>query len=187
MQMGWDTIIDPMVLEPFDYAALGHIHIKQQVNAKAWYAGSPDCHGFGEDAEAKAFLLVDVTRGAPPVVTEIPTHPRPLLKRSVTAASEWTDMEPFPEGAIIRLELHPRDGMDPGVVRDLVQVAKDRGASFVQTVIVEPETEAEHRRTRVADAERPLAEQMEAWLGSQDAPDRIKEQAKGAARRALAS
>lgn len=51
----------------FDYCALSHIHLSQQVGEKAWYAGSPERSNFGETDE-KGFLVVDVERGKAPIV-----------------------------------------------------------------------------------------------------------------------
>jgi len=58
------------------YAALGHLHRVQRVPgpAPAWYSGSPLQLDFGETADRKAALLVDVTPGLPSAV-----HERPLF------------------------------------------------------------------------------------------------------------
>ncbi|MGV0985040.1 MAG: metallophosphoesterase family protein [Limnohabitans sp.] len=184
MQMGWDTTVDPAVFDPFDYAALGHIHVGQQVSPKAWYAGSPDVHGFGEEADDKRFLLVDVERGRDPIVTILPTSPRPLIRRVVSAAREWTEVdEPFPEGAVVELRLRPSGKMDARVARDLVDAMRKRGALFVQTVVEEPEQV--RSRSRALEAEAPVTDQVDAWLATQDAPESTKARAREIAVRAL--
>ena len=44
---------------PVDVALLGHIHLCQQVGARAWYAGSPWPQDFGE-TDSKGYLVVDI-------------------------------------------------------------------------------------------------------------------------------
>lgn len=66
-----DILIPLDELQGFDYVALGHIHQSQQVAPNAWYSGSLMRNGFGEEHEPKGFNLVEIERGAPPVVTFI--------------------------------------------------------------------------------------------------------------------
>jgi exonuclease SbcD len=56
------------------YAALGHLHRSQRVDGPVptWYPGSPLQLDFGEAADAKAALVVDVAPGRPARVTEVP-------------------------------------------------------------------------------------------------------------------
>jgi exonuclease SbcD len=56
------------------YVALGHLHRTQSVPAAcpAWYAGSPLQLDFGEEADAKAVLVVEATPGAPATVRQVP-------------------------------------------------------------------------------------------------------------------
>jgi DNA repair exonuclease SbcCD nuclease subunit len=55
----------------FDYVALGDWHGTKQVNAKAWYAGTPEIDRFprGAGNEPGQVLIVTARRGAPPQVT----------------------------------------------------------------------------------------------------------------------
>ncbi len=59
-------------LSRLDYLALGDWHGTLQVDARTWYAGTPETDDFkaGRDAAGQA-LLVDVTRTSPPVVTPL--------------------------------------------------------------------------------------------------------------------
>jgi exonuclease SbcD len=63
------------------YVALGHLHRQQQIaaGAPAWYAGSPIHVDFGEEADAKGVLLVEVEAGVPARVNPVAlSSPRPL-------------------------------------------------------------------------------------------------------------
>ena len=69
--------------EGVDYFALGHIHLCQQVNAHAWYAGSTERFGWGDAEATPGYRLIELsTPGAVPGVTHraIPTRPMIRLK-----------------------------------------------------------------------------------------------------------
>jgi exonuclease SbcD len=55
------------------YVALGHLHRTQSVPAAcpAWYAGSPLQLDFGEEADAKAVVVVEASPGAPATVRQV--------------------------------------------------------------------------------------------------------------------
>lgn len=53
--------VHPEVFDGFSYAALGHLHGRQQVSATARYSGSPIAMSFSEVNHTKASLLVDLT------------------------------------------------------------------------------------------------------------------------------
>jgi DNA repair exonuclease SbcCD nuclease subunit len=57
----------------FDYVALGDWHGTKQVNAKAWYAGTPETDRFprGAGNEPGQVLIVTAQRGAPPQVAPV--------------------------------------------------------------------------------------------------------------------
>jgi exonuclease SbcD len=56
------------------YAALGHLHRAQRVDGPVptWYPGSPLQLDFGESADTKAALVVDVAPGRPARVEQVP-------------------------------------------------------------------------------------------------------------------
>ena len=62
-------------LEQLDYIALGDWHNLKQVDAKAWYSGTPepDRHDQGEANQRGQVLLVDLGRGLAPQVQVLPT------------------------------------------------------------------------------------------------------------------
>ncbi len=68
--------------ETFDYVALGHLHVPQQIGMRPWirYAGSPLALNFGEAQEKKSVVIVDFTANDRTITTKaIPTF-RPLVK-----------------------------------------------------------------------------------------------------------
>ncbi len=75
--------VNPSSLHPnlFDYVALGHIHLHQQVGGypNMWYAGSIDRVNFGEVGQPKGFLKVDIDAGEPDIEF-LETEPLNLIK-----------------------------------------------------------------------------------------------------------
>lgn len=67
VMLGQEMVLPRSLLRnpAFDYVALGHIHCQQQVeqNPPMVYCGSVDRVDFGEEAEAKGFVLAEVDRG----------------------------------------------------------------------------------------------------------------------------
>jgi exonuclease SbcD len=55
--------VDSSLFDPFDYAALGHLHRFQKAGAKGRYAGSPLAYSFAEGGEDKGFVLVELKAG----------------------------------------------------------------------------------------------------------------------------
>ncbi len=76
-QPGANNLIDLQALPAgeIDYIALGDWHNLKQVSAQAWYPGTPEPDRFdqGEDNQRGQVLLVELQRGAIPVVTPRPT------------------------------------------------------------------------------------------------------------------
>lgn len=60
----YDPHLYPEDFEGFDYVALGHIHIHQQVAPNAWYAGSIDRNDFNEEGQKKGFITTTFEGGA---------------------------------------------------------------------------------------------------------------------------
>ena len=104
MRMEWDAVVRAEVFDRFDYAALGHIHRQQQLSPRAWYAGSPDFHGFADAGEKKGFLLAVVERGKEPVVELVPSGARKMgvLTLEQNTDGTWPGAGP-PPGMSMRL------------------------------------------------------------------------------------
>jgi DNA repair exonuclease SbcCD nuclease subunit len=63
----YDPHLYPEDFEGFDYVALGHIHIHQQVAANAYYAGSVDRNDFNEEGDEKGFIIASFEGRTPGV------------------------------------------------------------------------------------------------------------------------
>ncbi|MDR2257462.1 MAG: exonuclease SbcCD subunit D [Arthrobacter sp.] len=80
------------LFEPFDYAALGHLHGAQAPLPHVRYSGSPLPYSFSEASQSKVGLLVDLAAGAPAEVTALPwPPPRPLARLRGTLEFLLTD------------------------------------------------------------------------------------------------
>lgn len=58
--IGNAELIDKKVFEDFSYVALGHLHKKQKVSDKIFYAGSPLAYSFDEANLQKSFLDIQI-------------------------------------------------------------------------------------------------------------------------------
>lgn len=69
--------VDVSVLEPFDYAALGHIHRKQKIgHEKNFYCGTPLQYSVSEAGDEKTVTMVELLeKGSKPCITELPLEP----------------------------------------------------------------------------------------------------------------
>jgi DNA repair protein SbcD/Mre11 len=79
--------------ESFDYVALGHLHVPQQVSGATVirYSGSPIPMGFGEAKQQKMVLKISLDgQGIPPVVT--PIHV-PIFQRLATVSGDWEKID----------------------------------------------------------------------------------------------
>ena len=78
-EIGFATQVPASVFEGFDYVALGHIHMPQQVSPFIRYSGSPMVYSFGrEERQEKSVTLIDTASMTQEVV------PLPLLHRWTT-------------------------------------------------------------------------------------------------------
>ena len=58
--IGNAELVDKKVFEDFSYVALGHLHKKQKVSDKIFYAGSPLAYSFDEANSQKSFLDIQI-------------------------------------------------------------------------------------------------------------------------------
>lgn len=64
-----------------DYFALGHIHLCDQVASRAWYAGSTERFGWGDEKATPGYRLVEFsTPGAEPNVSHRSIATRPMIR-----------------------------------------------------------------------------------------------------------
>ena len=58
--IGTAGLVNPVLLRPFTYAALGHLHRPQQVDDSVWYSGSLLKYSFSECGDKKQVLSVEL-------------------------------------------------------------------------------------------------------------------------------
>lgn len=88
--LGTAELVDASGFEPFDYAALGHLHRPQKAGGKGRYPGSPLAYSFSEAGQDKGFLLVDVRPGGFDART-LPVKPLHPLSRLEGAFSSFLE------------------------------------------------------------------------------------------------
>lgn len=100
--------ISASVYDGFDYAALGHIHHRQQLGKNVFYAGTPLAYSFAEENQQKALGFVELKeKGMVRVYTRLLTplhHMRTIegyYKEILSAASEDENKEDY-----VRFVLH---------------------------------------------------------------------------------
>lgn len=175
MRMDWDAVARADTLWPFDFAALGHIHRQQQVNEKAWYAGSPDYHIFEDYPQRKGFVLAEVQPGVLPATLVRSSEPRPMVTLRIAQAEDGSftvDPDAFAAmrtSPLVRavLECHVRPTPDQQWrVRATLSAM---GAPYVQVVV--ELAQQEDRAARVALAPDTADEKLlEAFLTANDLP-----------------
>lgn len=69
--------VDASVLEPFDYAALGHLHKSQKTGRESSrYCGTPLAYSVSEAEDEKSITMVELgEKGSQPRITRLPLHP----------------------------------------------------------------------------------------------------------------
>jgi len=74
--VGEHELKDSLLKSDFDYIALGHFHGQTPICANAWYSGSVEYFNFGEAADRKGMLLVDLEKGA---VESVQVRPKYMI------------------------------------------------------------------------------------------------------------
>ncbi len=76
---GEEEIADTLLDADFDYIALGHYHEPSHPRRNAWYSGSTERIGWGDEPVEPGYNLVEIaTPGEEPVITHIPLEARPM-------------------------------------------------------------------------------------------------------------
>ncbi len=58
--VGLSEEVDSRLFDPFDYAALGHLHRYQRAGTRGCYPGAPLAYSFGEAGSEKGFLVLEL-------------------------------------------------------------------------------------------------------------------------------
>ncbi len=91
ISVGGVAAVPPEVFDGVDYAALGHLHGRQQVAERVRYSGSPVAMSFSEWRHTKGGLLVDLSGSEPVVETVDAPVDRPLAVLRGTLEDLLTD------------------------------------------------------------------------------------------------
>lgn len=173
--IGQEIELAPVDLDTigFDYVALSHIHLHQQVAAKAWFAGSPDRSNFGEEDE-KGYVLAEVEVGKMPTVIRrlTPAQRLATIRARWSADNGWTDRSgaPLPaptelSGAEIRLVLEIDE--DQRAVADVAGLEAAVAAAGADAVKVDRRIQPKITvRSEAISQAHTLAEKLDAWAAS---------------------
>jgi exonuclease SbcD len=132
LTVGTDPLvpIERLAIQPFDYVALGHIHAHQALARRpaAVYPGSIERVTFGEEREAKGYVLAEIGRGSCEwQFVELPA------RRFVTIKAEALADDPTDH--ILRRIERRRAELPDAVVRVMARVSPQNQALFDETRI----------------------------------------------------
>lgn len=116
---------------PVSYAGLSHIHARQRMGAKCFYAGSPDRFTMtdADDPKSMNFVTVSDTNELERV-EHFDTGARPMHSIALTDDDAEARLAALEPGALVRLELAPGESMAPETIRKMVS---DAGATVAAT------------------------------------------------------
>jgi DNA repair exonuclease SbcCD nuclease subunit len=76
---GTEMVKETLLDTAFDYIALGHYHVWHRPRANAWYAGSTERFGWGDEDADPGFLMLTFAEGEKtPAIEHIPIETRPM-------------------------------------------------------------------------------------------------------------
>lgn len=162
-------------VDPWQHVALSHIHKRQQVGERAWYAGSPDRLTFEDERVHKAFTCVTLRDdGSVGTVESISTPARSFLSVTLAAGEEpSTVKERFgdaPEGTIVRVELPA--GADMAFENEVRKYLIGAGA-WIAKVHAPPLPRRMEERKVVAEDVRPY-DGFSEWLGTVEVSEELR-------------
>ncbi len=176
------TVADPV----WDYVALGHIHMHQDVNPGAYppvvYSGSIERIDFGEEGQPKGFCWVNLARGETTYeFVELAARPFVTLRvdaraqRDPTASVVKAIKKHNLENSVVRVVISTTPETDTLInQRDIDRALEESGAAFVAAV--NREVEYSVRARLGVDRPEGLApiELLERYLSSKEtSPQRI--------------
>jgi hypothetical protein len=149
-----DNLLDLTRLpaDEIDYTALGDWHGTKQVDAKAWYSGTPEIDRFpkGESNDPGHVLLVEAARGGAPSVEKI-----------MTSRLAWHNLPPFEFSDDASFDVFKHrlsETLGGRIGTDLIKLDLSGALGFAALKALEAELEtltARHLRVKLTNAVRP--------------------------------
>lgn len=116
---------------PFSYAALSHIHARQQMGGKCFYAGSPDRLTMTDADTHKSVNLVTLADdNTLESVQKIDTDARAMTRIDLTDDTSSSRIDALREGTLVGLVLPPGEATPPPAV---TKALREAGALLVDT------------------------------------------------------
>lgn len=116
---------------PVSYAALSHIHARQRMGQKCFYAGSPDRLTLTDADDPKSVNIVTIgDDNTLESVDYIETDARKMHSINLTDADAEERLDALDEGALVGLVLAPGEGQVPPTILEQIT---DLGARIIDT------------------------------------------------------
>ncbi len=102
VMVGGSGQVPPALFDPFDYAALGHLHGPQRAGEKGRYSGSPLKYSISEAGQEKCFLRLEIDGGVQAQAVQY----APLRDvRRLSGTFDWLSREAQASGDYVELVL----------------------------------------------------------------------------------
>ena len=198
IMLGAELVLAPtdISVDAFSYVALGHIHRHQSLGSRPpiVYAGSPERVDFGEEREAKGYVLVDLERAdgsrwdARWTFRPLPTRPFKTLKFVPRTENPMEEIrrfidrnQPDIEGAIVRMAIEiPAEREDQVRVDEIRRWLQGAGATWVSRVTREVDSLTRPRVDIREDEARDPETMLDRWLAMRDLPESTLERVRAA-------
>lgn len=119
---------------PFAYVALSHIHARQRMGTKCFYAGSTNRITMTDADDAKSVNLITLSdNNALERVDFLPTNARHMHSIDLTADDAEERLEALEPESLVGLKLAPGETVVPPSIKDMIAAA---GATIVATTKV---------------------------------------------------
>lgn len=192
IMLGQDLTVDPQALrvDAFDYVALGHIHKHQMIRAQppVVYSGSPERVDFGEEAETKGFVVVDIGvndggRRTSWNFQELPARQFTTLRIDARGEDPRLEVERAIQresgrisDAIVRCFVEVAAGSESLVTAREIRSWIDQCGPFAVAGVVIQAEESRQSRIELDDGEALDVQRMlDRWLEMRDFDDKLEE------------
>lgn len=145
---------------PVSYAALSHIHARQRIGQKCFYAGAPNRLTLTDADDEKSANLITIGDDNTLIsVDQFDTDARKMHAIDLLAADAETRLAALTEGALIGITLPPGEAAIPDEVREMIA---DAGATIISTKTIP--TEATRVTTTTLPEKINPVDALKTWL-----------------------